>query len=102
MIELIENNKTEIINLCKKHKVDRLFLFGSAARNQMTSKSDLDLLVEFSNSIELLDYADNYFNLKFGLEGLLKIEIDLVSVKSLKNEILINQINNSKVALYAA
>ena len=102
MIELIENNKTEIINLCKKHKVDRLFLFGSAARNQMTSKSDLDLLVEFSNSIELLDYADNYFNLKFGLEGLLKIEIDLVSVKSLKNEILINQINNSKVELYAA
>ncbi|MEQ8581454.1 MAG: nucleotidyltransferase domain-containing protein [Marinoscillum sp.] len=102
MIQLIENNKTEIINLCKKHKVDRLFLFGSAARNQMTSKSDLDLLVEFSNSIELLDYADNYFNLKFGLEGLLKIEIDLVSVKSLKNEILINQINNSKVELYAA
>ena len=102
MVELIENNKTEIIDLCIKHKVDRLFLFGSAARNQMTSKSDLDLLVEFSSSIELLDYADNYFNLKFALEDLLRIEIDLVSVKSLKNEILIDQINNSKIELYAA
>ena len=102
MIELIENNKQEIFNLCRQHKVDRLFLFGSAARNQMNSSSDLDLLVEFSDSIEILDYADNYFDLKFSLEKILKIEIDLVSVKSLKNKILIEEINNSKVELYAA
>lgn len=102
MIEQIEKNKNEIFNLCRQHKVDCLFVFGSAARNQMNSKSDLDLLVEFSDSIEILDYADNYFGLKFSLEKLLKVEIDLVSVKSLKNKVLIEEINNSKVELYAA
>ncbi|MCT4561480.1 MAG: nucleotidyltransferase domain-containing protein [Crocinitomicaceae bacterium] len=102
MVQLIEINKEAIIKLCSKHFVDKLFLFGSAVRNEMTSQSDVDLLVEFSESIPLLDYADNYFSLKFGLEEILNKNVDLVSFKSLKNEILINEINNSKVELYAA
>jgi predicted nucleotidyltransferase len=36
------------------------------------------------------------------LEALLDRNIDLVSVKSLKNPILIEEINRSKVELYAA
>lgn len=102
MIKQIEEHKTALFELCKKHQVKSLFLFGSAVRGQMSNTSDIDFLVEFAESIELLDYADNYFALKFALEALLENEIDLVSVKSLKNKVLIEEINNSKVELYAA
>jgi predicted nucleotidyltransferase/DNA-binding HxlR family transcriptional regulator len=34
--------------LCRKYKIHKLSLFGSAARNELTPESDIDLLVEFS------------------------------------------------------
>lgn len=59
-------------------------LFGSAAKVVMNAKSDIDLLVEFSSELKILDYADNYFSLLDELEELLERKVDLVSVKSLK------------------
>lgn len=102
MVQLIENKIKEIEALCKEHQVLGISVFGSAANNSMTENSDIDFLVHFSESIELLDYADNYFELKDKLRLLLGKEIDLVSTRSLKNRILIEQINNSKIDLYAA
>ena len=37
----------KIAALCRKYGVRKLSLFGSAARGEMTSKSDVDLMVEF-------------------------------------------------------
>lgn len=34
--------------LCRKYQIQKLSLFGSAARNELTPESDIDLLVEFS------------------------------------------------------
>ena len=102
MIQVIEDKIDDIISLCKQHQVVGISVFGSAARNSMQETSDIDLLVQFSETIELLDYADNYFDLKDKLELLLGREIDLVSIKSLKNMVLIEEINNSKIDLYAA
>ncbi len=36
-----------LATLCRKYRVRKLSLFGSAARNEMTPMSDVDLLVEF-------------------------------------------------------
>ena len=102
MVQEIENKINDIISLCKLHYVDGISVFGSAASNKMTEKSDIDLLVQFSESIELLNYADNYFELKDKLEALLGREIDLVTTRSLTNKFLIEEINNSKIDLYAA
>ncbi|WP_339706156.1 nucleotidyltransferase domain-containing protein [Algoriphagus aquimarinus] len=100
MIQLIKNNLDQIELLCKEHKVDSFALFGSAAKGDFDNSSDIDFLVSFSNSIDLLDYADNYFKLLENLENLLDRSIDLVSEKSLKNPILIQEINKSKIPLY--
>ena len=102
MVQLIENKIDEIVVLCKEHHVIGISVFGSAANNSMDENSDIDFLVQFSDSIELLDYADNYFELKEKLQLLLGKEIDLVSIRSLKNKVLIEQINSSKIDLYAA
>ncbi len=94
--------KSEIISLCKKHKVKSIALFGSLASNTMHSESDADFLVEFHEDLNVMDYADNYFSLLEELQRLIGRKVDLVTGNSLKNSILIEEINNTKVVLYAA
>jgi len=100
MVKGIENNIHKIIDLCKIHKVDAFYLFGSATTDHFNKNSDYDFLVRFNNSIELLNYADNYFTLLDKLKNILKRDVDLVSERSLKNSILIKEINNTKISLY--
>lgn len=90
----------QIHALCQKHQVKSLALFGSAASQKMTPQSDVDLLVRFSDAVPLLDYADNYFALLEGLKQILHRDVDLVSEKSLKNKVLIDEINNTKQPIY--
>jgi predicted nucleotidyltransferase len=49
-----------------------------------------------------LDYADNYFSLKFALEDLLNRKIDLLEDKAIKNPYLRENIDDSKTLLYAS
>lgn len=102
MVKLIEDRLKEIISLCKLHRVKSIALFGSAAKDSMNDTSDIDFLVQFSDEIDVLDYADNYFSFLEQLEKLTGKKIDLVSKKSLKNPVLIEEIERSKVDLYAA
>jgi predicted nucleotidyltransferase len=102
MIKLIEDKIPDLIALCKTHRVESFDLFGSAVKNAMNEDSDLDFLVQFSAEIDVLDYADNYFEFLKQLEILTGKKVDLVSKKSLKNPILIEEIERSKVELYAA
>ncbi len=102
MIKLIEDKLKDIITLSKRHNVTSIALFGSAAKNTMSELSDVDFLVQFSDTIDVLEYAENYFSLLESLENLIGKKIDLVSKKSLKNPILIQSIESSKIELYAA
>lgn len=102
MVEVIQSNIDQVRALFKEHKVKRAEIFGSAASEAFNSNSDIDILISFEKDIPLLDYADNYFSLKEKLEDLLNRKIDLVSSKSLKNPVLIENINKNKVSLYAA
>ena len=91
----------EINKLCENHKVRKLFAFGSVLNSEFTKDSDVDLVVDFIN-LDPLDYAENYFGLKFSLEELLNRQIDLLEQKALKNKYLVLSINNSKKLLYEA
>jgi predicted nucleotidyltransferase len=65
--------------LSSKYGLSNIAIFGSYARNQQTENSDLDILVEFNRPIgsEFIDLADE-------LEHILKVKVDLVSKKGLK------------------
>ena len=43
----IELPEVEIADICRRYQVKELSLFGSAARGQMRSDSDIDFLVDF-------------------------------------------------------
>ncbi|MBQ8502392.1 MAG: nucleotidyltransferase domain-containing protein [Bacteroides sp.] len=98
-MKLIENNIQKIIALCRKHKVNKLFVFGSILTNRFNDESDVDLVVDF-NKVSLEDYADNYFDLKYSLQNLLGREVDLLEDKAIRNPVLRRNIDNSKLLVY--
>jgi predicted nucleotidyltransferase len=100
-MNIIEQNISEIYHLCENHSVNKLYLFGSVLSNKFTKESDIDFLVSFKN-IELLKYADNYFELKFSLEELLNRPIDLLEEQSIKNPYFLASLNESKRLIYGS
>ena len=95
----IENHRDHLRRLCEEHKVEKMYLFGSALNEKFSDKSDVDFLVRFK-SIDLEDYYDNYINFKENLERLLGRDIDLVEEQTLKNPVLIKSISLSKELLF--
>jgi len=110
MNSIIENNKQAIIELCKRHHVKFLYIFGSVTRDDFNNDSDIDFLYEFDTSrIDFdnlnnaeYDYVDNLFSFKEKLENLLQRKIDLIPIKAVKNKYFINAIENDKQIVYAA
>lgn len=98
-MKIIDKNIDRIRALCNKHKVTRLFVFGSILTNKFKKSSDIDFLVDFEG-VDLYDYADNYFDFKKSLENLLKREIDLLEEKAVKNPYLRQNIDSSKQLIY--
>lgn len=96
---LIENNRQQITALCQKHKVNKLFVFGSILTNCFTDESDIDLVVDF-NQVNLEDYVDNYLEFKYSLQDLLGRDVDLLEDKAIRNPILRRNIDNSKQLIY--
>ena len=84
-------NRTEILNVLAEHRqeiaaryrVKRLALFGFAARDELGTSSDVDVLVEFAGPATFNAYMD----LKFYLEDLLGRPVDLVTDKALRHEL---------------
>ncbi|MHC1777086.1 MAG: nucleotidyltransferase family protein [Lentimicrobium sp.] len=98
-MRIIEKNIENIRALCNKHKVARLFVFGSILTENFKKSSDIDFIVDFSE-VELYDYADNYFDLKKSLERILNRQVDLLEDKAIKNPYLRESIDSSKQLIY--
>jgi predicted nucleotidyltransferase len=98
-MNLIDKNIKTIRALCKKHKVARLFVFGSVLTNKFKTESDIDLIVDFQD-VELYDYADNYFDFKYSLERIFKRKVDLLENKAINNPYLRQSIDSQKQIIY--
>jgi len=98
-MNLVELNIEKIQHLCLKHKVNKLFAFGSVLKDSFTDKSDIDLVVDFEN-LDLYDYADNYFDLKEQLESVFNRPVDLLEMKGIRNPFLRKQIDIEKQLIY--
>ena len=78
-MKLIELNLQRIIDLCRKHRVKTLAVFGSILTDRFNDQSDVDLLVDFEpTDNDTFDYVGNYFGLKDSLEQLLNRKVDLI------------------------
>jgi uncharacterized protein len=87
-----------IVAYLKKYNPKLVGIFGSYARNQNTATSDIDILVSFKQTHSLLKliHMENELSDKLG------IKVDLVTMGSLKNEIIKNSILNDLHTIYKA
>jgi predicted nucleotidyltransferase len=100
MVREILEQQDEIESLCKKHGVERLFLFGSATQGITLSEvRDLDFLVQF-RAMPPVEYAHSYFGFAEELEALFQRPVDLVELKAIDNPYFLASVESSKVPLY--
>lgn len=67
----------------RKFKVKEIGIFGSYTRGKQKEKSDIDVLVEFSEPVGLFEFMD----LEEYLQNLFGVKVDLISKKALKPHI---------------
>ena len=101
MISLVENKFAQIAPLCERYRVKSLELFGSAAKGTFRDEdSDLDFLVEFDER-RLPGYAMRYLNFAEDLERLFGRKVDLLTIESVKNPYLRDELQETCVNVYA-
>lgn len=100
MSELIHQQQHALRELCRRFRVDRLYLFGSASDGRFQpDRSDLDFLVALEQRPSA-DYADDYLGLANALEQLFQRPVDLVTERSVRNPYLRETILRTRQLLY--
>jgi uncharacterized protein len=79
-MEVLRGRRTEILRVARKRRAHRVAVFGSVARGEAQTGSDVDLLVDFEPGASLLDQVGLFQD----LEELLGVGVDVVSRSGLK------------------
>ncbi len=57
MLDEIHAKRDEIHAIARKHKAEKLWVFGSCARKEERPDSDVDFLVKFGSGVGLVEYV---------------------------------------------
>ncbi|HRD79559.1 MAG: nucleotidyltransferase domain-containing protein [Saprospiraceae bacterium] len=99
-MELIHKYQKALYKACSAHNVEELYTFGSILTDKFNAESDIDFIV-LIRSEDPIEYAENYFELKFELENIFNRKIDLLEQKAIRNKRFEALINRQKVLVYA-
>lgn len=90
-MQLLKEKREEIIRIAEEHGAHNIRVFGSVARGEANSDSDIDFLVEFEPGTSLLKHA----GLIVALEDLLNKKVDVAPEKTLKERIRSNVLSEA-------
>ena len=99
--DFINHKVDEIKEICKNYRVNAVYVFGSVLTENFSDQSDIDLVVDFERK-DFHGSFDKFMNFKADMEDLFQRRVDLISRKTIRNEILKSEIDSSKVQIYAA
>ncbi len=89
--------KDQVSELCKTLDVRKLYVFGSAVRDDFSEKSDIDFLLSFDDGS---NQFRRYFKLKYGLENIFNRKCDLLMEDGIKNPLLSRYIHQERRIFY--
>lgn len=96
----IEASRNRLAELCRRHRVRSLDVFGSAADDRFDPESsDFDFVVEFED-LEPRAFAASYFGLLEDLAALLGRPIDLVVDAAIANPFFRAAIEPSRTTIH--
>jgi predicted nucleotidyltransferase len=102
MDSFVAQHRNEITEICRRFRVRRLELFGSAVADRFDpERSDVDFLVDFEPLADG-EHADAYFGLLEALTALLARPVDLVITRAIRNRYFLEAIEPTRTLLYAA
>lgn len=89
----------EINQICRKHNIKNLTVFGSALSPAFSNSSDIDFFLELKSAEGGIT---KYMTIKFELEKLFSRPVDLVMPNAVKNNRLKEYMFSKTKELYAA
>ena len=102
MSPVVKQSLSAVRDLCERHCVKRLELFGSGVRDDFDpAVSDLDFLVKFA-PLPPGQHAEAYFTLLQELQDLFGQDVDLVESEAIRNPYFLESVNKQRTLLYAA
>jgi uncharacterized protein len=83
LAELRATKRAQILSLAEHNGARNVRVFGSVARGESDSQSEIDFLVDLDQGRSLLDLG----RLQRGLEALLDQKVDAVSARGLREQV---------------
>ena len=102
MIPVVAERTAELPEICQRHHVVRLDLFGKAVTaDSLTEHEYLSFLVDFQPELSGVPYVDTYFGLLEALEGLFGLPVELATIEAMEtNPFFPTRLTANKVKLY--
>lgn len=97
-LETLRNFTPQLNQIAQKHGINKLYVFGSIARGEANSKSDVDFLVDMQPKASLFGIAGFCYE----AEILLATKVDVVPMSilpELKDRIFVKNIQQEAVML---
>jgi uncharacterized protein len=85
--------------ICRLHHVQRLDLFGSQARGDAKTDSDMDFCVQLED-LPPSEYSSQFFGLLHDLEDALHTTVDLLTPGSIHRDSLKNSLQADGICIY--
>lgn len=93
-------NRDDFVALCRNHHVKQMYAFGSSVSDEFDpEKSDIDLLVEIDET-DPISKGEKILSLWDRLEEFFNRKVDLLTDLSIRNKILRDSIDSTKVLIY--
>lgn len=97
---LIKERYSEFVDLCRVHKVDKMYAFGSSITDHFDPEtSDIDVVVKIDID-DPVDRGEILLSLWDKLEALFNRKVDLLTDDSIRNPYLKSNINRTKRLIY--
>ena len=93
----IEEIKSIAQPIASRYNINALYLFGSYARGEATSQSDLDFRVDRGQMTDMLELGGLYSDLEAGFQK----KLDVLTTQMLSPEFL-SRIKSEEVLVYAS
>jgi predicted nucleotidyltransferase len=100
LVSIISRRNFDFVALCKEHKVNKMYAFGSSITDHFDpSKSDVDVVVELDIQ-DPLDYGETLLTFWDKLEIFFNRKVDLLTDESIHNPYLRRTIDSTRKLIY--
>jgi predicted nucleotidyltransferase len=93
-------SKVKIAKFCRRWQVQELALFGSVLRPDLTSESDVDVLVTFAPEAQISQF--DMAQMRIELQGIFNRPVDILEKDALRNPFRKREILKSAQVVYAS